>query len=121
MQQNPIYPEAGYPEAGYPEAGYPEASYPDRQLSGSAWHFGEFVDNFTKLTFLEITGYRIKYSTVLWFAELQIRRGRKVQTPVRTVNSHSRTANSQCSLVSKENPIIRIFCISEWLTVTINP
>jgi len=27
---------------------------------------------------LEITGYRIKYSTVLWLLELQIRRRRKI-------------------------------------------
>ena len=31
-----------------------------------------------KLTCLEIAGYRIKYSTVVWLIELQIRRGRKV-------------------------------------------
>jgi hypothetical protein len=49
------------------------ASYPE-------WHdpSGKFVENSTKLTCLEITGYQIKYSTVLWFLELQIRRGRKV-------------------------------------------
>jgi len=39
---------------------------------------GKFVKNSTKLTCLEITGYRIKYSTVLWLIELQIRSGRKV-------------------------------------------
>jgi hypothetical protein len=39
---------------------------------------GEFVENPTKLTCLEITGHRIKYNTVLWIVELQIRRGRKV-------------------------------------------
>jgi hypothetical protein len=39
---------------------------------------GKFVENSTKLTCLEITGYRIKYSTVLWLIELQIRHGRKV-------------------------------------------
>jgi len=49
------------------------ANYPDRLgLSG------KFVENLKKITFLEITGYRIKYSTVLWLTELQIRRGRKV-------------------------------------------
>ena len=36
------------------------------------------VENSTKLTCLEITGYQIKYSAVLWLVELQIRRGRKV-------------------------------------------
>jgi hypothetical protein len=39
---------------------------------------GKFVENSTKLTCLEITGYWIKYSTVLWLVELQIRRVRKV-------------------------------------------
>jgi len=39
---------------------------------------GKFVENFTKLTCLEITGYRIRYSRVLWLLELQIRRGRNV-------------------------------------------
>jgi hypothetical protein len=39
---------------------------------------GKFVENSTKLTCLEITGYRIKCSTVLWLIELQIRRGREV-------------------------------------------
>ena len=47
--------------------------YPDR-LGPS----GNFVENSTKLTCLAITGYRIKYSAVLWLIELQIRRGRKV-------------------------------------------
>ena len=49
------------------------ANYPDR-LSPSC----KFVENSIKLTCLEITGYRIKYNTVLWLLELQIRRGRKV-------------------------------------------
>ena len=37
----------------------------------------KFVENSTKRTCLEITGYRIKYNTVLWLIELKIRRGRK--------------------------------------------
>jgi hypothetical protein len=57
---------------------YPEAGYPDRQLSGSGGPLGKFVKKSTKLTCLEITGYRIKYSTVLWLPELRIRRGLKV-------------------------------------------
>ena len=36
------------------------------------------AQNCTALSCLEITSYRIKYSTVLWLIELQIRRGRKV-------------------------------------------
>jgi hypothetical protein len=36
---------------------------------------GKFVENSTKLTCLEITGYRIQYSTMLWLLELKIRRG----------------------------------------------
>jgi len=49
------------------------SSYPDR-LGPSC----KFVENSTKLTCLEITGYRIKYITVFWLLELQIRRGRNV-------------------------------------------
>ena len=69
------------------------------------------------------TGYRIKYSTVLWLLELQIRRGRKVKTQVRIVNtrSNSRSSYCQCSLFSVKNSIIRIFCISGYFTVLINP
>jgi len=44
------------------------ASYPD--LLGPS---GKFVKNSTKPTCLEITSYQIKYSTVLWLLELQIR------------------------------------------------
>jgi len=40
----------------YPDAGYPDRFGPSRK----------FVENSTKLTCLEITGYRMKYSTVLW-------------------------------------------------------
>jgi hypothetical protein len=36
------------------------------------------LSRITKLIDLDITGYRIKYSTVLWFKELQIRCGRKI-------------------------------------------
>jgi hypothetical protein len=60
------------------------ANYPDR-LGPS----GKCIENFTKLTCPEITGYQIKCSTVLRLLELQIRRGRKVQTQVRAVNSNS--------------------------------
>ena len=49
------------------------ANYPDR-LGPS----GSFVENSTKLTCHEITGYRIKYSTVLWLIELHNRSGRNV-------------------------------------------
>jgi len=52
---------------------YLDAGYTDR-LGPS----GKFVENSTKVTFLASTGYRIKYSTVLWLLELQIMRGRKV-------------------------------------------
>ena len=94
------------------------ANYPDR-LGPSA----EVVENCTKLTCFEISCYRIKYSTVLWLLEFQIRRGRKVSTQVHTINSNSRTSNCQCGLFSKKNPIIRIFfffCVSGWLAVPIN-
>ena len=49
------------------------ANYPDH-IGAS----GKFVKNATKLTCLEITRYRIKYSKVLWLIELQIRRCRKI-------------------------------------------
>jgi hypothetical protein len=52
---------------------YPDAGYPDR-LGPS----GKFHDKSTKLTCPEITGYRIKYSTVLCLLELQIISGQKV-------------------------------------------
>jgi hypothetical protein len=52
---------------------YPKAGCPDR-LGPSV----KYVENSTKLNCLEITGYQIKYSTVLWLLELQIRRGRKL-------------------------------------------
>jgi hypothetical protein len=81
----------------------------------------KFVEDSTELTCLEISGYRIKYGTVLWLLEFQIRRVRKVWTKVRTVNSNSRTSDCQFSLFSKRNPIIYIFCISGWLAVPINP
>ena len=49
------------------------ANHPDR-LGPS----DKFVENSTKLTCPEITGYQLKYSTVVWLLETQIRRDRKV-------------------------------------------
>ena len=80
---------------------------------------GKFVQNSTKLTCLEITGYRIKYSRVLWLLELQIRCGRKGQTQVHTVNSDGRTSNINAADL-KKNPIILIFCLSGCLGVPFN-
>jgi len=48
----------------------PDAGYPNRQLSGMVWTLGKFVENSIQLTCLEITGYRIKCSRVLWLLEL---------------------------------------------------
>jgi hypothetical protein len=61
--------------SNYPDSSYPEADYLDR-LGPS----GNFVDISTKLICLEITCYRIEYSTVKCYdcLELQIRRGGKV-------------------------------------------
>jgi hypothetical protein len=87
---------------------YPEAVYPERQLYGSVRSFNKFVENSTKLTCLEITGYLIKYIRVLSLLELHIRHGRNVWTTVHTVNSNSRNSNCQCSLFAKKNSIIRI-------------
>ena len=58
----------------------------------------KFVENSTKLTCHEITSYWIKYRTLLWLLELQIRHNRKVQVQVRTVKSNSQISNCQCSL-----------------------
>jgi hypothetical protein len=63
---------------------YLDAGYPDR-----LGPLGKFVENSTKLNFLEITGYRIKYSTVVWLLEHQTRRGPKVYTQLHIVNSYS--------------------------------
>jgi hypothetical protein len=46
------------------------ASYPNQLVP-----LGKFVENSTKLTCLEIAGYQIKYSTVLWLLELQWSKG----------------------------------------------
>ena len=94
---------------------YPDSGYLDRLGPPS-----KYYQNSTKLTILEIIGYRIKYSTVLWLLELQIRQGRMVQTQVHTVNRNSRTSNCQSSLFSKKNQIMRIFCMSGWTAVPIN-
>jgi hypothetical protein len=88
-------------------------SYPDR-LGPSH----KFVENSTKLTCLEITGYRITYNTVLWLLELEIRPGRKVQTQVHTVNSNSRPSNCHCSLFSKKNVISRFSAYPDGLCMT---
>jgi hypothetical protein len=52
---------------------YSDAGYPD-ELGPT----GKSVENSTKLIGFEITFNRIKYSTVLWLLEFQIRRVRKV-------------------------------------------
>jgi len=49
------------------------SNYPDRFNPS-----GKFVENSKELTCFETTGYRIKYSTMLWLIELQSRRGRRV-------------------------------------------
>ena len=62
----------------------------------------KFVENSTKLTCHEITSYRIKYRTVLWLLELQIRHSHKVQAQAHTVKSNSQISNCQCSLLSEK-------------------
>jgi hypothetical protein len=94
-----------------PEAGYPERLDPSRKL----------VQSSIKLTFLEVTGYRFKYSTVLWRLELQIRRGQKFLTQVRTVNTKSQNSDCQCGIFSKKNPVILIFCIRDSSPSQFNP
>jgi hypothetical protein len=39
---------------------------------------------------------------------------------LRTVNGNSQTSNCRCSLFSKKNPLIRIFCMSGLLTIPVN-
>jgi hypothetical protein len=72
----PPPPPSYSPECGQKKvqqnSSYPDAGYPDRYGPS-----GKSVENSIKPTCLEITAYRIKYSTVLWLLELQIRRGRK--------------------------------------------
>jgi hypothetical protein len=83
---------------------------------------GKFVENSTQLTCLEITGHQIKYSTVLWLLELQIRRYIRVKVPEHAVNSNGRTSDDQRSPFSKKkNPFMRIFCLFGCLTVQITP
>ena len=51
------------------------------QIANSPERLGpseKFVKNSTKLICLEITGYQVKFITVLWLLELQIRCCRKV-------------------------------------------
>ena len=50
-----------------------------------------------------------------------MRRYRKVETQVNTVNSNSRNSSCRYSLFSKENPIIRISYLSGCLVAPINP
>jgi hypothetical protein len=52
----------------------PDAGCPDRVGPSS-----KFVDKPTKLPSLEIAGYLIKYSTVLWLLEIQISVGEGVR------------------------------------------
>jgi len=94
-----------------------------RNLKELTCLLGKFVNNSIKLTCLEITGYRIKYITVFWLLELQIRRSRKAQTQVHTVNSNSWNSKGQCSIFSKKNPIW-IWYLEErasWYILTIKP
>jgi hypothetical protein len=102
---------------------YPDAGYPERQMSGSAGPSGKLVENLQKLTCLEIIGYRIKYSTVLWLLDIQsgVVEGFRRRYIVHTVNSNSRTSDCHCSLLSKKNKFFRIFCITGCLAVPINP
>jgi hypothetical protein len=55
-----------------------KSTHPDAGNTDRLGPSGKFVDNATKLNYLAITVYRVKYSTVWWLLELQIRRGRKV-------------------------------------------
>ena len=79
---------------------YPDANYTDRLGPP-----GKFVENSTKLSCLEITGYRIKNSVMARTSNQEWSQGLDAGT-VLTVNSNSRTSNCQCNLFWKKNPII---------------
>jgi hypothetical protein len=72
-------------------------NYPDRL--GPA---GKIFKNSTKLNFLDVTGYPSKYSTVLRLLELQIKRGRKVQTQLRAVICNTRRGSQMINLLAPE-------------------
>jgi len=71
----------------------------------------KFIVNSTKLTWLEITDYWIKYSTVSRLLGLQIRRDQKVQTQVHFVNSNSQIQTANVAHFLRKNPIIQILCV----------
>jgi hypothetical protein len=84
------------------------ANYPDK-LSG------KFVENSRNYRLSDQVQYSVvasRTSNQAWWKSLDAGTYCKY---------NSRTSNCQCSLFSKKNPIIRIFCISGWLGVPINP
>jgi len=95
---------------------YPVAGYPDRLRSS-----GKFVENSIKLTCLEITRLSDQVHCSVMASRTLTQAWSKRYRQVGTVNSKNRTSNWQCKLFSKKNAIVRIFCISEWLAVLINP
>jgi len=88
--------------------------YPDR-LGPS----GKFVENSTKLSCLEIIGYRIKHVTVLRLLELQIRRNRKVYAHVRT--AELQTANVAHFQRKNQLSGFSAYRDGTWHTVLMNP
>ena len=91
------------------------SNYPDR-LGPS----GKYEENSTKITCLEIIGFRIKYCAMLWLMEFQNMRGRKFYIQAHTININIPTSNCQRSIFSKKNSITRIFCLSQWFAFPIN-
>jgi hypothetical protein len=95
-----------------------KANYADR-LGPS----GNFVENSTKLICLEAGGCRIECSTVKCYGclELQIRRGRKVQTQVHTVNSnsrrgaHIRQGSPNCQIHIRNYVLMFYLCVNEYV------
>ena len=67
----PLGPPSCAPECDQKEVRQ-KSTYSDRHGPS-----GKFVENYIKPTCLEVTSYPIKYSTVLWLLDLQIRRGIK--------------------------------------------
>jgi len=81
----------------------------------------KFVENSTQQTCLQNywLSDQVQYSVMASRTSCQV--WSKVLIQVCTLNSNRRNSNCKCSLFSKKNPIIQIFCISRWLTVSINP
>jgi len=92
------------------------ANYLDR-LGAS----GKFVENSKKQTCLYIIGYAIQYSAMLMASRTSNQVWSKSLDAGTCCKCSSQTSSCQCSLFSKESPVVRIFCISGWLAIPFIP